>query len=482
MLLQSNNNFYIHENKTKYLFSLHPLIIAYYLANDKQSPDTLQKIKNEYSPQELDIYYQQYLFIKTHFLIDIKKDEVRYGRINGKIVHNSFNNVNQIVFEVTDKCNLKCTYCAFGDFYSGYDKRNHKNLDFNKAKTLIDYFVPIWRKKVEEKIQSNITISFYGGEPLLNFKIIAQIVSYCESLGFQKDFFNYSMTTNGLLINKYRDYLIDKNFRLTVSLDGNKENNSFRLKKTGENSFDDVIANIEQLRQFNDEYFNNNISFISVIHKRNSIQECLYFIKDKFNKTPATAPITTYDIVPEQKLFFDEFLRGSSEGFSSEKEIEELDEDELGKYDIYSFIRKNARHYFYHYFDIYKIGQSLPITPTGTCFPFSRKVYLSVNGKILPCERIHVIHTMGRVSKTKGVLLNFESAANHFNKNIASFKEHCKNCYNRSTCGICALKYSGSPCDEFINMIDFIKIMYINLTLIEKYPHTYNYIKNIITS
>jgi len=481
MLLQSTNHFYIHEHKSKYLFSLHPLITSYYLANDKQLPDMLEGIKNEYSPQDLDLYYRQYLFIKAHFLDDTKKQEICYGRINDKIVQNSFNNTNHVVFEVTDRCNLKCVYCAFGDCYIGYDKRNHKKLDFNKAKILLDYYVPIWRRKNEHETQPHVTISFYGGEPLMNIKVIRQIVSHCESFGFKKDFFTYSMTTNGLLINKYRDYLIEKDFRLTVSLDGDKENNSFRIKQNGENSFDDVIASMEQIKEFNSNYFDKNISFISVIHKKNSMQECFHFIKNKFNKLPSTGPITIDDIAPEQKEFFDKYLRKDSDNFFSEEEIERLDDSELGQYDVYSFVRKNARHYFNHYNDVYKVAKPLPMTPTGTCIPFNRKVYLSVNGKILPCERIHVCHTMGRVSKTKSVLLDFETIAKYFNETVSVFKEHCENCYNRPTCEICAFKYSRDPCEKFIDNVDFIKIMFNNLTLIEKYPHTYKHIKNILT-
>ena len=482
MLLQSANHFYIHENKSKYLFSLHPLITAYYLANDRQLPEMLEKIKDEYSSHELDLYYRQYLFIKTHFLDDTKKQEIFYGRINDKIVQNSFNNAHHIVFEVTDQCNLKCVYCAFGDCYTGYDKRNHKRLDFNKAKILLDYFVPSWKKKNEQEMESHVTISFYGGEPLLNIKIIKQIVAYCDSFGFKKDFFTYSLTTNGLLINKYRDYLIEKDFRLTVSLDGDKENNSFRVKHNGENSFDDVIANMELLKEFNSSYFDKNISFISVIHKKNSIPDCFYFIKNRFNKLTSAGPITTDDIVPEQKEFFDKYLRKESEDFFSEEELNNLDDSELGHYDVYSFVRKNARHYFCHYSDVYKVLKPSPMTLTGTCIPFFRKVYLSVKGKILPCERIHVCHQMGKVSKTKGVILDYESIANYFNKTVSAFKEHCENCYNRPTCEICAFKYSGVPCEKFMDNVDFIKIMFNNLTLIEKYPHTYKHIKNIVTS
>jgi len=54
-------------------------------------------------------------------------------------------------------------------------------------------------------------------------------------------------------------HLIEKDFRLTVSLDGDKENNSFRIKQDGENSFDDLIANMELLKEFNSSYLDKNV-------------------------------------------------------------------------------------------------------------------------------------------------------------------------------------------------------------------------------
>jgi len=50
-----------------------------------------------------------------------------------KIIH-TLANLNQLVFEVTDGCNLKCKYCAYGEFYDDYDKREDKTLSAEKEK------------------------------------------------------------------------------------------------------------------------------------------------------------------------------------------------------------------------------------------------------------------------------------------------------------------------------------------------------------
>ena len=47
--------------------------------------------------------------------------------------------LRQIVFEVTDACNLRCKYCGYADLYEGYDKRENTYFPFKRAKLIIDY-------------------------------------------------------------------------------------------------------------------------------------------------------------------------------------------------------------------------------------------------------------------------------------------------------------------------------------------------------
>lgn len=52
-------------------------------------------------------------------------------------------NTPQITFEVTDVCNLRCEYCAYGKLYSDYDKREGKMLSIETAKSFIDYMATV---------------------------------------------------------------------------------------------------------------------------------------------------------------------------------------------------------------------------------------------------------------------------------------------------------------------------------------------------
>ena len=82
-------------------------------------------------------------------------------------------------------------------------------------------------------------VSFYGGEPLLNINLIKSVVELFEHLECKRRFV-FSMTTNGILLKKHIKYLINKDFHLIISLDGNRKSNSYRIDKYGNESFENV--------------------------------------------------------------------------------------------------------------------------------------------------------------------------------------------------------------------------------------------------
>lgn len=87
-----------------------------------------------------------------------------------------------LVFEVTDACNLRCKYCGYADLYEGYDKRENLKFPFDRAKHIIEYLYTLWKEHCNPEIIEPVTISFYGGEPLLNIPFIRRVIEFVESL------------------------------------------------------------------------------------------------------------------------------------------------------------------------------------------------------------------------------------------------------------------------------------------------------------
>ena len=116
--------------------------------------------------------------------------------LNGKIsplrIKTELANLNQLTFEVTDSCNLKCKYCGYGEFYNNHDERHNQFLDFDKCKAIIEFLVNLRKTQLNIGKSTKLTIGFYGGEPLLNFKLIKQVVDYVELNPYGIALFKYT--------------------------------------------------------------------------------------------------------------------------------------------------------------------------------------------------------------------------------------------------------------------------------------------------
>lgn len=214
-----------------------------------------------------------------------------FYKITKDVIHHNLINLRQLVFEVTDRCNLHCKYCAYAELYEGYDQRNNTNMPFHKAKIVIDYLQGIWEKNRFQDMEKSVSISFYGGEPLLNMEFVKQVMDYTEKLPKTGRVFKYSMTTNAMLLDRYMDYLVEKDFALLVSLDGDEQGQSYRTDHAGNNSFQRVYRNIMLLKEKYPEFWKNNVNFNAVLHDRNGVERTYKFYKEYIGKTPMISPI-----------------------------------------------------------------------------------------------------------------------------------------------------------------------------------------------
>ena len=90
------------------------------------------------------------------------------------------NGFKQLILEVTTECNLRCKYCIFSDHYQYTRSYSNIYMNFETAKTALDYYMQNFKKVAYRNPTLKPVIGFYGGEPLLNFELIKQIVTYME--------------------------------------------------------------------------------------------------------------------------------------------------------------------------------------------------------------------------------------------------------------------------------------------------------------
>lgn len=182
---------------------------------DHNFNDTMFWLKTRYSDKEYEEFTRRIEKEKSKLFID----DVCKQSSNIDLSKN----VTTLTLNVTRKCNLNCNYCFENEKY-----RTSKQMSFITAKKAIDMFF--------DKQMSKRKIIFTGGEPMLNFELIKDIVQYIKT---EKIIVEYCIKTNATLLDTDKiDYLIDNKFNIQVSLDGNEEaHNTHRVFKNGDGTF-----------------------------------------------------------------------------------------------------------------------------------------------------------------------------------------------------------------------------------------------------
>jgi uncharacterized protein len=152
----SGNNYFLCGEK-KHLLTLHPLCVYFYEIckkgySVKREYLTLKDheiiINNvKYSPIELKYYYKKFIFLKRNkYFEEIQGYDKIHTCISAASIFESMANSNQILFEVTEKCNLKCYYCAYGELYNSNPMRKFENIDFEIVDIFFRFYVSVLAK------------------------------------------------------------------------------------------------------------------------------------------------------------------------------------------------------------------------------------------------------------------------------------------------------------------------------------------------
>lgn len=363
-------------------------------------------------------------------------------------------NIRQIVIEVTDACNLQCYYCTYGKMYENYDHRYSKMQSFDLVKSLIDNCLAYWKSTFNASIDRTKYISFYGGEPLLNMNLIKQVICYVETQDIGDVKISYNMTTNGVLLDKYMDFLEQKNISLLISLDGDRFNSSYRTDLLGKESFSKVYDNIKLLLQRYPAYFEEKVNFNVVLHNRNSVEESCSFILKEFNKMPRIGNLTMNGLSTDGKNEIDKIYNDKFDSFAkaseSIKEFGDFKYQNTEAVYFHAFVKGFVNNIFDSYIDLFDDMRS-SIIPTGTCLPLERKLFLTVNGKLLPCEKVGQNCSMGTLDD--GVF-NFDKICDFYARYYKLVVKQCRECLLQRSCGQCMFLFKEENghliCPEFL--------------------------------
>ncbi len=460
-----NNNFYLYNDKYRLSMLIHP---------------ELQKAHEAVPNVGIDPYYmKKYTYLKDHGFFS----EANLANFNTVVseskVKESIIQTPQILFEVTDFCNLKCTYCALGELYEWGENRNSKNLSIDSAISLLKYILDL---KLQYK-KHDLVISFYGGEPLLNIKFIKQIVETVHNLNPGEEIkIGYNMTTNGILIDKHIDFFVKNNFNILVSLDGNEENNGYRIfYQNNKSSFRKVIDNMDMIQKDYPEYFANKINFNAVLHNKNSVKDIYEFIYNRYHKIPQISELNNVGVHRDKKHIFKNMfqeVRESEAQYSKEKE-NLLPHNELISYhELTNFLKYLSVNSYIS--DIVSVLHNEDkYFPTSTCLPFSKKIFLTTSNKLLPCEKINYKYLLGEINKE--VIIDIQKIAQRYTSYYEYLQNKCQNCYVYRFCGLCMFHLNNFDkldseefvCNFFHDQNAFKSKLYRVFSFLEKHPNDF---------
>lgn len=342
--------------------------------------------------------------------------------------------IESITLQITQNCNLRCNYCPYTGNYYINRKHSDQKMDIETAKKGVSFLAQ------HSTHSKEVSISFYGGEPLMEFEMVSSIIAYARQIFGQKKII-FALTTNGTIMTPaIMKMLVDNDVRLLFSLDGPEQVHDVnRRYVSGKGSFKDVIKNIMLLKNTYPEYFSNFVAINTVMDNNIDIMQIDQFYKNEalFEDIPIQTTITN-----------PAYVKDDAEDLMVRRNEEDVIKYEFGKF-LYLLhkigrIDSNNSRVFKNYFDeLVKTEKELipsktmpdVFHPSGPCIPGRKKLFMDIKGNFYPCERIDELSPVGVIgSVDTGIDISKVSALLNVGKIT---EEQCKNCWAISQCKTC---------------------------------------------
>ncbi len=149
--------------------------------------------------------------------------------------------VKALCLHIAHDCNLACRYC-FAEEGEYHGRRALMSLEVGKK--ALDFLIH------NSGSRRNLEVDFFGGEPLMNWQVVKDLVAYGrEKEKFYDKHFRFTVTTNGVLLNdEIQEFINQEMDNVVLSLDGRKEiNDKMRPFRNGKGSYDLIVPKFQRL-------------------------------------------------------------------------------------------------------------------------------------------------------------------------------------------------------------------------------------------
>ena len=206
-----------------------------------KSPETAEALKKELGEK----YSEKDLLD----ILEAVTELTEQGRLFTKDIYESFIDVvkqrktvvKALCLHIAHDCNLACKYC-FAEEGEYHGRR--ALMSYEVGKKALDFLI------ANSGTRRNLEVDFFGGEPLMNWQVVKDLVAYGrEQEKLHDKHFRFTVTTNGVLLNDEIQEFINKEMdNVVISLDGRKEvNDRMRPFRNGKGSYDLIVPKFQKL-------------------------------------------------------------------------------------------------------------------------------------------------------------------------------------------------------------------------------------------
>ena len=372
---------------------------------DEKCPEkVVEKLSRFYKPEDIESCYEEVVELYKEGILFSEDDYEKFAK------YSVASPVKAMCLLVEQDCNLRCEYCfaSTGDY--GLGKRMH--MDYETGKKALDFLLE------NSGDRENLELDFFGGEPLMNWNVVKQLVEYGRSK--EKEYnkrFRFTITTNGMLLDDEKMDFINKEMsNVVMSIDGRKDvNDRVRKRVDGTGCYDRIMDKYKALAEKRN-YENYYVRGTFTKHNLDFANDVLHLYEQGFDQ------ISVEPVVADAKM----------EYALTEKDLPAIFSEYERLANIILEHDKKGKHFNFFHFMLDLDQGPCAIKRLRGCGSGNEYVAITPEGDIYPCHQF-VGYDEYKMGNLNDGTFNTEMK-NQFAKAHIYTKEDCKKCWAKFYC------------------------------------------------